>query len=100
MYARLTTFHIPISKTDEAVDIYKNSIIPAAENQEGFVEAYFLINKNAGKFISMTVWQDVEFAVANQKTGYYQAQIDKLAHLQVVSPEIEGYEVAARECKI
>lgn len=95
MYARVTTFYIDISKRKEAIDIYENSIIPAAEAQKGFKSACFLINRNAGKFISITMWENMEHAIANQKSGYYQAQIDKLAHLQVVVPEIEGLDVAA-----
>lgn len=95
MYARVTTFYIDLAKRKEAIDIYENSIIPAAENQEGFRSAFFLVNKNAGKFISITMWENMEYAVANQKSGYYQAQIDKLAPLQVVVPDIEGLEVAA-----
>lgn len=97
MYARVTTFYIDLSKRKEAIDIYENSIIPAAENQEGFRSACFLVNKNAGKFISITMWDNMEYAVANQKSGYYQSQIDKLAHLQVVVPDIEGLEVAAHK---
>ena len=33
-------------------------------------------------------------AVENQKTGYYQRQVDKFANLQVVAPEYEGFDVA------
>lgn len=97
MYARVTTFHIPIGKSQEAIDIYENSIVPNAEKQDGFVSAYFLTNKNAGKFVSITIWESMDYAVQNQKTGYYQEQVDKLAHLQVVSPEVEGFQVAVNK---
>ncbi|MEN8192497.1 MAG: antibiotic biosynthesis monooxygenase [Bacteroidota bacterium] len=97
MYSRVTTFNLDISKREEAADIYNNSIIPAARKQEGFRSACFLVHKNAGKFVSITMWDSMEYAVANQKSGYFQAQIDKLAHLQVVIPEIEGFQVLAHE---
>ncbi len=97
MYARVTTFNLNISRREEAVEIYKNSIIPAAEKQDGFRSACFFVNKNAGKFVSITMWDSMDHAVANQKSGYFQAQIDKLSHLQVVVPDIEGFDVSAHK---
>lgn len=93
MYARVTTLHLNISKRQEAIDIYKNSVIPEAEKQNGFKAASFFVNKNAGKFVSITIWEDMDAAVANQKSGYFQKQIDKFADLQVVVPEFEGFDV-------
>jgi len=97
MYARVTTFHLKIEKHKEAVEIYRDSIIPAAKQQDGFRSACFFVNKNAGKFVSITMWDSMQNAVDNQKSGYYQQQVDKLTHLQVVVPEIEGFEVGAYE---
>ena len=98
MYARVTTFHLKIDKREEAIEIYKNSIVPEAKKQKGYRGAYFLINKNAGKFVSTTIWEDRDAAVANQKTGYYQRQIDKFKEIQVVVPEFEGFEVPVFDC--
>jgi hypothetical protein len=39
----------------------------------------------------------MEAAVANQRTGYYQRQIDKFSELQVVPPEFEGFDVPILE---
>lgn len=97
MYARVTTFHLKIDKREEAIDIYKNSVLPEAKQQKGFKGASFFVNRNAGKFVSITVWQDMEAAVANQRTGYYQKQIDKFIDLQVVVPEFEGFDVPVLE---
>ncbi len=93
MYARVTTFHLNISKRQEAIDIYKNSVVPEAKEQIGFKGATFFVNKNAGKFVSITIWEDMDAAVANQKSGYFQRQVDKFTDLQVVVPEFEGFDV-------
>ena len=77
------------------IDIFQNSVIPAAQKQNGFVDAYFFVNRNAGKFVSITVWDSMENAISNQKSGYYKEQIDKFSDYQVVAPEIEPYDVAA-----
>jgi len=97
MYARVTTFHLKLDKRKEAIDIYQNSVVKEAKEQKGFKGASFFVNKNAGKFISITVWEDMEAAVANQRTGYYQRQIDKFSELQVVPPEFEGFDVPILE---
>jgi heme-degrading monooxygenase HmoA len=95
MYARVTTFYLSLKMMEEATEVYKNSIIPAAQNQKGFKNAFFLTNSNAGKFVSITIWENLEFALANQKSGYYQEQLDKFESFMVVQPEVEGFSVGA-----
>ena len=95
MYARLTTFYLKVKHMEDAIEVYKNSIIPAAKKQPGFNKAFFLINRNAGKFISITIWENFDYALANQKSGYYQQQLDKFEDFIVVKPEIEGFTVGA-----
>ena len=95
MYARLTTFHLAMNKHDKAVELYENSVIPEAKKQNGFRGAYFLANRNAGKFVSITLWDSMENAVENQKSGYYQRQIDKFDEFSVDAPDIEGFSVKA-----
>lgn len=95
MYARVTTFHLQVKAIEEAVNIYQNSIIPEAKQQAGFKAAFFLTNENAGKFMSITIWENIDFALANQKSGYYQKQVDKFEKFLVDRPEIESYTVAA-----
>ena len=95
MYARMTTFYLNVKSMEEATKVYEESIIPAAKKQPGFKNALFLTNRNAGKFVSITIWDTIESAMANQKSGYYQAQIDKFDDMSVVNPEVEGFSVGA-----
>jgi heme-degrading monooxygenase HmoA len=80
---------------EDAIKVYEDSIIPAAKKQAGFKNAFFLTNRNAGKFVSITVWENIDYALNNQKSGYYQEQIDKLEKFTVVKPEVEGFSVGA-----
>lgn len=95
MYARVTTFHLNVKSMEEATKVYEESIIPDAKLQKGFKNAFFLHNRNAGKFVSITIWESLEFALNNQKSGYFQRQIDKFEKFLVVKPEVEGYSVGA-----
>ncbi|MBK8946366.1 MAG: hypothetical protein IPM32_14010 [Ignavibacteriae bacterium] len=95
MYARMTTFYLNVKAMDQASKVYQDSIIPAAKNQHGFLKAFFLTNSNAGKFVAVTIWDNIEHALANQKSGYYQAQIEKFSEFMIGDPEIEGFSVGA-----
>lgn len=95
MYARMTTFNINLKSMDDAIKIYKESIIPAAQKQPGFKNAFFLTNRNAGKFVSITIWENTDLAIANQKSGYFQAQLDKFQDFLVDQPEVEAFQVGA-----
>ena len=96
MYARVTTFYLKVKSLEEAAKLYQESVIPVARKQAGFVRALSLTNRNAGKFVAVTIWDSIENALANQKSGYYQSQIDKFDEFMVVKPpEIEGFTVGA-----
>lgn len=95
MYARVTTFHLNVKSMEEAIKVYEESIIPAAKKQQGFKKALFLANRNAGKFVSITIWEKIEYALENQKSGYFQEQIDKFNSFEVIKPEVEGFSVGA-----
>lgn len=95
MYARMTTFYLTVKSMDDAIKVYEESIIPAAQKQPGFKNAFFLTNSNAGKFVSITIWESIQFALENQRSGYYQAQIDKFNDFIVVKPDVEGFSVGA-----
>ncbi len=93
MYARITTFYIKREKQKEAENIYRENIIPEAKKQEGYKGAYFLSRPNESKFLSMTYWNDISNAVANERSGYFDAQIEKLQDCLIGPPEVEGFQV-------
>ena len=69
MYARVTTFYMNVKSMEAATKLYEESVIPAAKEQPGFLNALFLTNRNAGKFVSITIWENIDYALENQKTG-------------------------------
>jgi heme-degrading monooxygenase HmoA len=85
-----------IDKLDESIKIYKDSIITAAKSQKGFQGAYLLTDRNTGKAISCTLWDSEDDAFANEQSGYYQEQLDKLKNFFTAAPIREGYEVSVQ----
>ncbi len=96
MFARCTTMQIKIAFLDKAIEIYKQSILPAAKSQKGFMGLNFFLDRDTGKAVSIAIWESEEAAVANEKSLYYQEQIIKLMSLYSTPPIREGFEVIVR----
>ena len=86
MFARITIVQGKIDKLDESIKIYEDSIISAAKSQKGFQGAYLPTDRNTGKAISCTLWDSEDEAFANEQSGYYQEQLDKLKDFLTAPP--------------
>ena len=93
MFARTTTMHLKIAFIDEALEVYTNSIVPAAQSQKGCVELMFLLDRSSGKAIAIAIWETEEDARSNEKNHYYQEQLIKLMSFYANPPIKEGFEV-------
>ena len=72
MFARVTFTQVDLNKFDETIGLYRDSVIPAAKSQKGYRGAYLLTDRKNGKGISITIWDNEEYAIANEQSGYYQ----------------------------
>jgi heme-degrading monooxygenase HmoA len=97
MYARVTILAVKKGKAEEAVRIYKNSILPAAKTQKGYQGSYVLADWKADKGIVMTFWESEKAATANEENRYYQEQLIKVMNLFAAPPIREGYDVAIED---
>jgi heme-degrading monooxygenase HmoA len=96
MFARCTTMQFKIAFIDKAIEIYNQSILPAAKSQKGFLGLNFFLDRKTGKAVSIAIWESEEDALANEKSLYYQEQIIKLMNLYSTPPIREGFEVIVR----
>jgi heme-degrading monooxygenase HmoA len=94
MYARMTVMMIHPDRFDEAVALYKKSVIPAAKKQKGYRGACLLTDIQSGKGISLTFWASEKDAAANEESLYYQEQLAKFLDMLAGSTIREGYDVA------
>ena len=93
MYARVTLVQCNVDKVDEAVNIYKDSVVPAAKSQKGYRSMLLLTDRKTGKGISIACWDTEEDANANEQSGYYQEQLGKFKDVFTAPPVREGYDV-------
>jgi heme-degrading monooxygenase HmoA len=94
MFARTTTMQLKIAFIDKALEIYKNSIVPAAQAQKGFVELKLLLDRDSGKAVAIAIWESEQDAKDNEENHYYQEQLIKLMNFYAYPPIKEGFEIA------
>ena len=95
MYSRIVTVQVNPDKTDEAVAIFQDSVIPAAKKQKGFISLMMLIDRSSGKGMSVGVWESEADLKANEASGYFQEQLAKFGSLFTAPPVRDVYEVGA-----
>ncbi len=93
MHAQVVRANIQPDKIDEGIAIFRDSVAPAARQQQGFKSAYLLLDRAGNKIIGLSFWES-EADVANVMTsGFYQEQVGKFAAVFAGPPEREVYEV-------
>lgn len=93
MFARLTIMQADVDRIDEGIEVYRDSVVPAAKSQKGFRGISLLVDRQTGKAISIGLWDSEEDAIANEKSRYYQEQVVKGVQFYTKPPIREGYEV-------
>jgi heme-degrading monooxygenase HmoA len=93
MFARITVMHVYLDRIDEAIELYRKSVIPEAKKQKGFRAACLLLDRSTGKGNAITFWKSEQDAIANEKNLYYQEQLVKFLVFFSAPPIREGYEV-------
>lgn len=93
MYARVTTFYIRIEHIEKAMEIYRDSIIPAARKQKGFISGSAFVDRETGKGLAITIWEKEEDIQVNEENQYYQEQLLKLMVTFTKDPMREAFEV-------
>ncbi len=94
MNARVTIVQIVPGKLDEAVGLYRDSVVPAAKQQKGCKGLYLLTDRNTGRGISITLWETEADMTAGENSGYYQQQLAKFKDVFGAPPVREAYEVS------
>ena len=96
MYARVTTVQLQPDKTQAGIDLYADSVVPAARQQPGNQGAWLLIDRATGKGVSISLWDSEADMQAGESSGYYQQQLGKFGPLMTAPPVREVYEVAVQ----
>lgn len=97
MQVRVTTVQIQPGKVDEAIRIYRDSVVPAAKQQRGYRSTMLLTDRASGKGIAITAWETAADLQASEASGYYQEQTAKFAPLLTAAPIREVFELSVND---
>jgi hypothetical protein len=92
MVARVTHVRVAPEDIDEAVRLFDESVVPAAEQEEGFMGAMLLVRAD-GRALAVDLCDTIENLRQNERSGFYQTQVAKFADKITGSPSREFYEV-------
>ena len=59
MFARVTTYELEAGRASESIDAFAPAI-DRIRSLEGLVDAYFLVERDGVRAVSLTVWESVE----------------------------------------
>lgn len=96
MLARVTTVQAHPDKINEAISIYRDSVVPTVKAQKGYHATYMLMDRTTGKGMAVTLWETAEDLQATESSGYYQEQVAKFAPILTAPPIREVFEVAVQ----
>jgi hypothetical protein len=93
MVARVTHVQVKPEDVAEAVRLFDDSVVPAAEQEEGFMGA-LLLTRDDGRGLVIDLCDTIEHMRANERSGFYQTQVAKFADKLVDHPGRAFYDVA------
>ena len=96
MYARVTLVQILPGKIDEAIGVYRESVVPAAKQQKGHKGHYLLTDRKNSKGISISLWETEADMTADETSGHYKQQVAKFKDMFAAPPVREAYEVSVQ----
>lgn len=95
MHARMVITHASPEQLDHLIAVFRESIIPAAQQQKGFVGIKLFVDRATGKGVVVSRWQTEEDMKAGEASGYYQEQIARVTPFLTAPPVREAFELAA-----
>jgi hypothetical protein len=92
MVARVTHVRVNPEDVPESVRLFDESVVPAAEQENGFMGA-LLLTREDGRALVIDLCDTLENMRENERSGFYQTQVAKFRYRIVDHPEREFYEV-------
>jgi heme-degrading monooxygenase HmoA len=98
MVARVTLAEVDTVRVslEEAIELYKASVIPAMQEQDGYEGACVLATPE-GKALVISFWESEEASEAGIKSGFYAEQVQKFVTSYRAAPGRESYDVVIAE---
>ena len=97
MHARVVIMEMLPIDVAEAVRTYRDRVVPAGREQEGFSGAWMLSDPETGEGLSISLWQSAEDMLASQESDFHYREIGELEDYFISAPVRKHYEVIVKE---
>ena len=94
MHARTGVSRMKPGKMDEAIAMYRDSVLPLLKQQKGFKGLYWLVDRKTDRYTVVTLWESEADMTATETSGLLKEVVSKFAPLTAEETTITRYEVA------
>ena len=93
MFARVSTYPGTSDEIDEAIRQFRENVLPSVEQLVGFRGAYFLVDRQNGKSLTVALWESEEaMRTSEEAANSLRSKVADALGTQMVG--VERYEVA------
>ncbi len=93
MFARVSTYTGTSDELDEAIRQVRENTLPKLMQLDGYKGAYFLVDRQNGKSLSVTLWESEEaMSMSEEAANSLRTEVADALGTQMVG--VERYEVA------
>jgi heme-degrading monooxygenase HmoA len=93
VYARVSTLRGSPDQIDEGIRHTRESVLPRAEELDGYEGAYLLVDRNSGTSVAITLWESEEAMRASEEAAN-RLRSDAAEGASAEITNVERYEVA------
>jgi len=93
VYVQISRVKISQGRIAEAVELFRESVLPVVQDQPGFIKFYLLSHPDEDELVVENFWESAEDIEALQISGFYQQQVKKFGTVFASSPHREIYAV-------
>ena len=94
MYIRITTLRVAPENIPRLETLLRQSVLPAAQRQEGFQAMIASSNPDDRKVVAITLWDSEEHMRRSRESEYFHEQLSKVVSLLSGPPETDHMRIA------
>ena len=92
-YSQIISLRIRPGKMDQALDMYRRSILPNIEERSGFASNLVFSCREKNELICCTMWESYASMMEADRSGFTDQQISKLSAVLAEPGEGDHYEL-------
>ena len=97
MHADVAKGHLHPDRTEEGIELWRNSLVEELRQHEGFKGMVLMGDRDTGENVAITLWETEEdFRAAASDIGHRET-FSEIGPLYAEAPEFSNYEVFLRE---